>query len=64
VSQLKQVLGVLGLMVALAGVALGYQWLVWIAIALLGLSLALRIALNARSRRTESPEHGGRDEQD
>jgi len=64
VSQLKQVLGVLGLMVALAGVALGSQWLVWIAIGLLGCSLALRLALTARTRRGESAGPGGGGEPD
>lgn len=62
-SQLKQVLGVLGLMVALAGVALGYRWLVWIAIALLGCSLVARVVHKARSRRMQSPEHSNGDGQ-
>lgn len=51
----KQVLGILGLMVAIAGIALGYRWLVWVAIGLLGASIVLRMAIAAKARRSEKP---------
>jgi hypothetical protein len=53
VSQVKQLLGVLGLLVAVAGVALGYRWMVWVAIGLLGASIVLRMIVAAKARRSE-----------
>ena len=54
-TRFKQAVGILGLLVAVAGVALGYQWMVWIAIGLLGLSIVLRLVISARARRSEEP---------
>jgi len=53
VTRLKQAFGILGLLVAVAGVALGYQWMVWIAIGLLGLSIVFRMIAAAKARRAE-----------
>lgn len=54
-SHLKLVLGLLGLMAALAGIALQNRWLVWAAIGLLGTSMVIRMILAAKSRRNEEP---------
>ncbi len=54
-SQLKQVLGILGLMAAMAGIALQHRWLVWTAIGLLGASMVIRMILGAKARRDEEP---------
>jgi len=55
VNRLKQVLGILGLTAALAGIALENRWLVWLAIGLLGASIVLRMMLSSRARRNEEP---------
>ena len=60
-SQLKQVFGVLGLIVALAGIALGNQVLVWVAIGLLGVSIVLRMLIAERTRKAEREEPGDAD---
>lgn len=54
--QLKQVFGVLGLIVALAGIALGNQTLVWVAIGLLGVSIVMRMLIAQRTRKAEREE--------
>ena len=54
-SQAKQVLGVLGLLAALAGIALDNRILIWVAIGLLGASIAVRMLI-ARRTRHEEPE--------
>ena len=41
---LKAWLGGAGLAVGLAGMAAGWRWLVWTAVALLGVAFALRLA--------------------
>ena len=51
--QLKQAFGVLGLIVALAGIALSNQTLVWVAIGLLGVSIVLRLLIAQRAREAE-----------
>jgi hypothetical protein len=56
VSQLKQVFGLLGLIVALAGIALGNQVLVWVAIGLLGVSIVVRMLIAERTRKAEREE--------
>jgi hypothetical protein len=53
VSQVKQLLGILGLLAAVAGVALGYRWMVWVAIGLLGASIIVRMVIAAKARRSE-----------
>jgi hypothetical protein len=45
-SQVKQVLGVLGLIAAMAGIALQSRWMVWVAIGLLGASISLRVIIS------------------
>jgi hypothetical protein len=57
VIQLKQAAGVLGLIAALAGIALGNTIVVWVAIGLLGVSIVLRILISAKARREESRSH-------
>lgn len=54
-NQLKQVLGILGLMAALAGIAFEQPVLVWIAIGVLGASMMLRMVVAARDRRNDDP---------
>ena len=54
-NTIKQAVGILGLLVAVAGIALDYRWLVWVAIGLLGLSVILRMVISARARRSEEP---------
>ena len=41
---LKAWLGGTGLALGLAGMAVGWRWLVWTAVALLGVAFALRVA--------------------
>ena len=52
--QLKQVAGVLGLLVAVVGIALGNRAVIWVAMGLLGGSILLRIAIAAKARRDGS----------
>lgn len=52
----RQVLGTLGLLVAVAGVATGSRLVVWIAIVVLGASVALRVVDRVRRRRAEEAE--------
>jgi hypothetical protein len=54
-SQVKQVLGILGLIAALAGIALQNRWLVWLAIGLLGASIVLRMIISASARKDTDP---------
>lgn len=58
--QLRQAVGLLGLLVALAGIATGSTVVVWVAIGLLGASVLLRAlaTLLARRRETASPDDG------
>jgi hypothetical protein len=60
VIQLRQALGLLGLLVALAGIAAGSTVVVWVAIGLLGASVLLRVVATILARRREggSPEAG------
>jgi 4-hydroxybenzoate polyprenyltransferase len=53
VSRLKQVLGLVGLLAALAGIALENPVLVWTAICLLGASAVIRAVLAIQVRRRE-----------
>ena len=48
--QLKQVAGILGLIVALAGIVLENRLVIWVAMGLLGLSILLRILIRRRNR--------------
>lgn len=50
-SHLKQAFGILGLIAALAGIALQNRWLVWIAIGLLGASIVLRMIMSASAQK-------------
>jgi hypothetical protein len=61
VTRLKQVLGVLGLLAALAGIALNNRPIIWVAIGLLGASILLRAVIGARERRAEGEEEAGSD---
>jgi hypothetical protein len=45
-NQVKQVLGILGLIAALAGIALQSRWMIWVAIGLLGASIVLRLIIS------------------
>ena len=54
-SQVKQAFGILGLMAALAGIALQSQWLVWLAIGFLGVSIVLRMIISAGERKDSDP---------
>lgn len=58
--QLRQAVGLLGLLVALAGIATGSTVVVWVAIGLLGASVLLRVVATILARRREdgSPEAG------
>jgi cytidylate kinase len=51
VSQLKQALGLVGLLVAIAGVALESRLVVWVAIGILAVSVLIRAVVSIRSRR-------------
>jgi len=54
VNRLKQILGLAGIIVALAGLAHDSGVLIWTAIGLLGVSVLLRAVLKVRARRAES----------
>jgi hypothetical protein len=54
VSRLKQILGLAGIMLALAGFGLDSRPLVWAAVGVLGLSVLLRLILSYKARRAES----------
>lgn len=58
--QLRQAVGLLGLLVALAGIATGSTVVVWVAIGLLGASVLLRAVATILARRREegAPEAG------
>lgn len=60
-TQLKQVLGVLGLLTALAGIALNNRLMIWVAMGLLGVSILLRAVIGARTRRAGREEEAGGD---
>jgi hypothetical protein len=49
VTRLKQVFGLAGILVALAGIALESRGLVWVAMGLLAVSLLFRIIVRFRS---------------
>lgn len=55
-TQLKQAAGILGLIAAIAGIALNHRVIIWIAIGLLGVSLALRMLISARARRAKADD--------
>ena len=57
-TQAKQALGLLGLIVALAGIALNNRILIWVAIGLLGASIVARMILASRARRAGQDEAG------
>lgn len=50
-TQARQLLGLLGLLVALAGIATGNRVVVWVAIGLLGASVLLRVIATIMARR-------------
>lgn len=54
-NRVKPVLGVLGLIAALVGIALQSRWMVWAAIGLLGASIAVRAILSSKSQRDPEP---------
>jgi hypothetical protein len=53
VIQLKQGAGVLGLLAALAGIALNNRLVIWVAIGLFGVSIVLRILIRVKERRSQ-----------
>ncbi|HET9514327.1 MAG TPA: hypothetical protein VFO95_10420 [Gemmatimonadales bacterium] len=53
-NRLKQVFGIAGMLVALAGFALQSRPLIWAAIGLLGLSILLRLFIRIAHRHAES----------
>ena len=55
-SQAKQVLGLLGLIAALAGIALNNRVLIWAATGLLGASIVARAILARQARRAQDDE--------
>ena len=55
-SRAKQVLGLLGLMAALAGIALNNRILIWVAIGLLGASIVARMVAAGQARRAEEQQ--------
>lgn len=55
-SRLKLVLGLAGLLMALAGIALEAPAVVWAAMAILGTSVVIRSVLAIRARRAEREE--------
>jgi hypothetical protein len=54
VNRLKQVFGIAGMLVALAGFALKSRPLIWAAIGLLGLSILVRLVIRIAHRHAES----------
>ena len=63
-SRLKQVLGLLGMLAGVAGIALQNRSLVWIAIGFLGASIVARMLVSARERRAGAEENGKTDSPD
>jgi len=53
-DQLRQALGLVGLLVAIAGIALESRLVVWVAIGVLAASAIIRLVLAVRTRRAES----------
>jgi len=53
-DQLKQAFGLVGLLVAIAGIALESRLVVWVAIGVLAASAIIRLVLAVRTRRAES----------
>jgi hypothetical protein len=49
----KQAIGLAGLTFAIAGVISGHPFVVWLAIAFLAISVAIRVTLQIRRRRSE-----------
>jgi hypothetical protein len=64
VSRLKQVLGLLGMLAGVAGIALQNRSLVWIAIGFLGASIVARMLVSMRERRGGSEGNGNTDSPD
>ena len=58
---LRQYLGLAGILLALAGVALESHPLVWVAMGVLGLSIALKLVQSARRRGDAGTENSGDD---
>jgi hypothetical protein len=60
VIQARQAVGLLGMLVALAGIATGSTVVVWVAIGLLGASVLMRAvtAILARRREDAGPDAG------
>ena len=52
-SQVKQALGLVGLLAAIAGVALESRLVVWVAIGVLAASAVIRVVGAVRARRAE-----------
>ena len=57
-SQLKQALGLVGLLAAIAGVALESRLVVWVAIGILAVSVLIRAVASIRSRRARDDASG------
>lgn len=59
-TQLRQALGLLGLLVALAGIATESRVVVWVAAGILGASVLLRVVgtILARKREAAAPDAG------
>ena len=62
--RLKQVLGILGMIAGVAGIALQNRSLVWIAIGFLAASIVARMLVSVRERRADTQESGSSDSQD
>ena len=58
---LRQYLGLAGILLALAGVALESHTLVWVAMGVLGLSIALRLVQSVHRRREDAGSESGQD---
>ena len=63
-TRLKQVLGILGMIAGVAGIALQNRSLVWIAIGFLGASIVARMLVSVRERRAGAGESGNGESQD
>ena len=60
--EVRQYLGLAGIVLALAGVALESRYVVWAAIGLLGTSVLLKVLQAVRRRRAENDNGEARDD--